>query len=98
MNCKTIIFNKLQLYEINCNDIKRRKSRCRNVGFNMLNPVSSLKKFLFLNFFIKLLLLFVLLKLTKRILFSIHSFSEILSVYIKLFIFLFPFFLVIGFT
>ena len=96
VNCKTIIFNELQLYQINCNDIKRRKSRCRNFGFNMLNPLSLFKIFLFLNYFIKLLLLFVLLKITKRILFSIHSFSEIFSIYIKLFFFFF--FLVIGFT
>ena len=40
MNCKTIIFNEL-------NYIKRRKTRCRNVGFNMLNPLSLFKFYLF---------------------------------------------------
>ena len=40
VNCKTIIFNELQLYEMSCNGIRRKKSRCRNVGFNMLNPLS----------------------------------------------------------
>ena len=50
VNCKTIIFNELQLYEMNCNGIKKRKSRCRNVRFNMLNPLSLFKIFLFLNF------------------------------------------------
>ena len=81
------IFNELQLYEMNCNDIRRRKLRCRNVGFNMLNQLS----LFYFNIFIKLLLLFVLLKLLKRILFSIQSSLEIFFVYIKLSIFIFLF-------
>ena len=47
MNCKTVILNELQLDEMNCNDIKRRKSRCRNVRFNMLNPLSLFNFFYF---------------------------------------------------
>ena len=57
----------------------------------MQNPLS-LFNFFILNFFIKLLLLFLLLELIKRILFSIHSFSEIFFVNTSLFIFLFFFF------
>ena len=35
VNCKTAIFNELQLYEINCNNISiQKKSSCRNVRFN----------------------------------------------------------------
>ena len=81
-----------QLYEKNRNDIRRRKSSCRTLGFKMLNQLSCLKSFFYFDIFTKLLLLFVLLKLIRRILFSIHSFPKIFSVYIKLSIFLFLFF------
>ena len=47
VNCKTIIFHELQLYEMSCNDKRIRKSRCRNVGFNMLNPLSLFKIFFY---------------------------------------------------
>ena len=98
VNCKTVIFNDLQLYETNCNDIKKRKSSCRNVGFNMLNPLSLFLIFLFFKIvFIKLLLLFVLLKLyQENFIFYSLLFRDILCLYKTLFLFFF--FFVIGFT
>ena len=93
VNCKTVIFNELQLYEINCNDIKRRKSRCRNVGFNMLNPLSLFRKNFILKFFYQTVLIICITKTyQENFIFYSLLFRDILYLYKTLY-FYYSFFL-----
>ena len=98
VNCKTIIFNELQLYEMNCNDIKRRKSRCKNVGFNMLNPLSLFKNFYFKIFNQTAVIICISKTYQENFIFYSLLFKDILCLYKPLYFSFSFFFLVIRFS